>query len=160
MDERALWIRWLAEFYGNNMVSSIAPPCSPAELAAECHRIDPSRSLDDWTRKMHEKFTRDIFEDMEEGERPPPRRTEVVRREASSVRGMDERSIWIRWLVDIDWGTDFVGSPLPPCSPFELAAEYHRVDPSRSLEDWTREVYEKSTYDIWDGEMPSSPRGE
>jgi hypothetical protein len=109
---------------------------------------------------MHEKLTRDIFEDLEESERPPPRRAEVIGRGASSVRGMDERAIWIRWLADIRWGTDFLSFPLPPCSPYELAAEYHRVDPSRSLEDWTREIYEKSTDDVWDGEMPPSSRGE
>jgi arylamine N-acetyltransferase len=143
MDERALWTRWLTDIgWGTNIVSSPVPPCEPAELAAEYHQIDPSRSLDDWTSAMHGKWTRDIFDHLEEGERPPPRRAEVIGRDASSVRGIDERALWIRWLTDIGWGTDYLTFPLPPCSPFELAAEYHRVDPSRSLEDWTREVYE------------------
>jgi hypothetical protein len=102
MDERALWIRWLSDIrWGISSASFPVPPCSPAELAAEYHRVDPSRSLDDWTREMHEKLTSDIFEHLEEWERPPPRRPEVIGEDASLVRGMDERAIWIRWLADI-----------------------------------------------------------
>jgi hypothetical protein len=103
--------------------------------------------LEDWTREIHEKFADDSFEGAEASDRPQASRAASV---TTGFDGMDGRALWIRWLTDAGWGTAVVTSPVPPCSPAELAAEYYRVDPSRPG-DWMREIYETFTDDIFEG---------
>jgi hypothetical protein len=58
-------------------------------------------------------------------------------------------SKWIEWLADIGYGLDVSTDPAPPCGRAELAAQYHRLDPTTSLAEWMRRLGRKAGADGW-----------